>query len=46
MEELCNEYMDLQDISNILFFDIPENVNKPFKVFVGRTYPQKVDLEM
>ena len=39
MEELGNEDVDVEDIRDVLFLHVPQNVDKPLKTLVARTNP-------
>lgn len=45
VEELRYENVNFQHICNVFFLHIPKNVYEPFKVLVGRTNPQEVNLK-
>lgn len=39
MEELRDEYMDLEYVRDVLSLDVSENVDEPFEMLVRRTDP-------
>ena len=46
VKELGYKYVNFQDICNVLFLDLSEDVNEPLEALVAGTYPQKVDLRI
>lgn len=44
VEELCDKYVHLQNISDVLPFHISKDVNKPLKLPVSWADPQEVHL--
>lgn len=44
MEELCNENVHFENISDVLALHIPQHIDEPFKLAVGRADPQEVHL--
>lgn len=45
VEELSDEYVDLQNSLGCIMFHLLQHVNKPFEVLVRRAYPQEVQLK-
>lgn len=44
MKELCNEYVNFKYIRYVFSFNISENIDEPFEMFVRWADPQKIDL--
>ena len=44
VKELGYKYVNFQDICNVLFLDLSEDVNEPLELSVGLSDPEEVDL--